>query len=96
MQLTENNHQRPKSIAGFCRVVCNSRAFADDATSIVTLPALSDFAKGGPRRCLKPADGSLPRTPAGAGRGEGSAFRGTARRQFLIGSAPVLGTDANN
>jgi hypothetical protein len=44
MQLTENNHQRPKSIAGFCRVVCNSRAFAADATSIITLPALSDFA----------------------------------------------------
>jgi hypothetical protein len=33
--------------------------FSGDASSIVILPALSDFAKGGRRRCLMPAQGSL-------------------------------------
>ena len=32
--------------------------FSDDATSIVILPALSDFAKGCRRLCFKPAEGS--------------------------------------
>ena len=81
-QLTEDNHQRPKSIASFCRVFRNSRASSDDLTSIVILPALSDFAKGGGCRCLKPAPprrrGSHSRTPASPGRKEGSAFRGSA------------------
>src|SRR5271168_4337027 len=34
--------------------------FSDDATSIVILSALSDFAKGGRRLCLKPAEACLP------------------------------------
>jgi hypothetical protein len=33
--------------------------FSDDATSIVILLALSDFAKGGRRLGLKPVEGSL-------------------------------------
>jgi hypothetical protein len=34
----------------------------DDATGIVILPALSDFAKGGWRLCFKPAEACLPQT----------------------------------
>jgi hypothetical protein len=35
-------------------------AYSDDAMSIVILPALSDFAKGGRRICFKPAEACLP------------------------------------
>jgi len=42
-----------------CRT-CNRGA--DDATGIVSLLALSDFAKGGWRLCFEPAETCLPRT----------------------------------
>jgi hypothetical protein len=35
---------------------------ADDATGIVSLPARSDFAKGGWRPCFEPAEACLPQT----------------------------------
>jgi len=147
-RLIENNHQRPKSIASFCRVFCNytcndaqpkspcanskifvacgfadlvritdlrqceasqfaarernvssrlsratpargtqSRAFSDDATSIVILR---------PAPLPQAARRISPPQFAGRGTRRGICFpQNSTRRQILIASAPGLETDAN-
>ena len=80
-QLTENNRQRSKSIASFCRVFRNSRAFSDDATSIVILRTAP----------LRPA-GRRISPPHSGGRGTQRRicfYRNSTRCQILIAS-PII------
>ena len=80
-QLTENNRQRSKSIASFCRVFCNSRTFSDDATSIVIL-------RTAPLR----QDGRRISPPHSGGRGTQRRicfYRNSTRCQILIAS-PII------
>jgi len=54
--------------------------FSNDATSIGILPALSDFATGGRRRCLKPAPPKAGISPA---------FSRHALPQFKVEIPPI-------
>jgi len=103
MQLTENNHHRPKSIASFFRVFCNPRAFSDDARSIS--PASARRGKSSPfvateSRVSSRTEShafSCPPQLGGRGTQRGICFsRNRTGWKILIASRPLLETDAND